>query len=535
MKLATPPWLISCAIAVILGLSVCWLPAPLPITAPASDFSAERGLEHVRAIAQKPHPAGSEENLRVRGYVVSALSALGLRVRVLEGERSGVRLGNVYAELQGERGGKPVVLLVSHYDSTPGGPGAADAASGVATLLETLRAVRAGPPLLNGLAILVTDGEEDQRGLLGARLFVETHPELWRDVKVVLNLEARGNHGPVLMFQTGRGNLDLIALLSKTCPYPIAQSFSQEVQRRMPNDTDFTEFLRIGSTGLNFSFVGGVEYYHSQRDTPDNLSLRTLQHYGSYLLPLTLRLGNADGPTLQSLQGQGDAIFFPLWRGMLVHYPADFTTALASLAVALFGVAVWFKRRSLRAFKVLRSLGLSVLSFILIISSGVAVVLLLVWAFKARRYGPAVIGLPFEDLFLALLAMGSAAVTLGLTQWLLHGLTREERLGGAIVPWLALTLVAARLAPGVDYLFMWPTLLATIALFLPIREEEKAPGWIALGAALTAAPAPLLLAPTTYLLNQAMTIGLAPISIGLISLAFSLIDPHAAYPLRKPR
>ncbi len=524
MKPAIPPWSIPCAIAVALGLSICWLPAPLPISAPASEFSAERSLEHVRAIAQKPHPAGSEESLRVRAYAVSVLSGLGLRVRVLEGQQSGVKLGDIYAELDGVRGGNPPVLLVSHYDSTPRGPGAADAASGVATLLETLRAVKAGPKLLNGLAVLITDGEE--RGLLGARLFIESHPELWRDVKVVLNLEARGNHGPVLMFQTGRGNLDLITLFSKTCPYPIAQSFSQEVYRRMPNDTDFTEFLRIGNTGFNFSFVGGIDYYHSPKDTPDNLSLRTLQHYGSYLLPLTLRLGNADGPTLRGLQGRDDATFFPLWRGVLAHYPGSLTPVLAWLAAALFVIAVWQKRRALRVVKVFRSLGISILAFVFTIAGGVAVVLLLVWTFKAHRYGPAVIGLPYEELFLALLAIGAAALTLGLTKWLLRGLTGEERLVGAIAPWLVLTLVAARLAPGVDYLFLWPALLATIALFLPIRDEGSAPGWLVLGASLTAAPAPFLLAPTIYLLNQAMTIGLAPISIGLISLAFSLMEPR---------
>lgn len=526
MKLATPPWLIPCAIAIALGLSVCWLPAPLPISAPASEFSAERSLEHVRAIAQKPHPAGSEENLRVRAYVSSALSRLGLRVRVLEGKQSGVKLGNIYAELDGTRGGNPPVLLVSHYDSTPRGPGAADCATGVATLIETLRAVKARPKLLNSLAVLITDGEE--RGLLGARLFVESHPELWRDVKVVLNLEARGNHGPVLMFQTGRGNLDLITLLSRACPYPIAQSFSQEVYRRMPNDTDFTEFLRIGNTGFNFSFVGGVEYYHSPRDTPENLSLRTLQHYGSYLLPLTWRLGNADAPTLQALQGRGEATYFPLWRGVLAHYPGRLIPVLAWLAVALFVGAIWHRRGVLHVSKMLRSLGISILAFILAIAGGGAVVLLLVWMFKPPRYGLAIIGLPLEELFLALLAIGAAAISLGLTRWFLRGLTREERLAGAIIPWLVLTLVAARLAPGVDYLFVWPTLLATIALVLPIRSEGCALGWVVLGASLTAAPALLLLTPTIYLLNQAMTIGLAPVSVGLVSLAFSLMEPRTS-------
>jgi acetylornithine deacetylase/succinyl-diaminopimelate desuccinylase-like protein len=109
------------ATAVILGLSGAWLPARLPSQAPPTQFSAERAWQHVSAIARKPHQAGTEENRRVRAYLVAELSKLGLNARVLPATNNGVKLGNVYAEVAGTEGRRPVVLLVSHYDSVTSG------------------------------------------------------------------------------------------------------------------------------------------------------------------------------------------------------------------------------------------------------------------------------------------------------------------------------------------------------------------------------------------------------------------------------
>jgi len=49
-------------------------PAPLPATAAPTVFSAERALRHVQMIAQRPHPNGSAELVRVREYLVAQLT-----------------------------------------------------------------------------------------------------------------------------------------------------------------------------------------------------------------------------------------------------------------------------------------------------------------------------------------------------------------------------------------------------------------------------------------------------------------------------
>ncbi|NRA88720.1 MAG: M28 family peptidase [Rhizobiales bacterium] len=39
-----------------------------------------------------------------------------------------------------------------------------------------------------------------------------------------------------------------------------------------PNNTDFTVFRKLGSTGLNFAFSDAPNYYHSKNDTIEYLN-----------------------------------------------------------------------------------------------------------------------------------------------------------------------------------------------------------------------------------------------------------------------
>jgi Zn-dependent M28 family amino/carboxypeptidase len=84
--------------------------------------------------------------------------------------------------------------LNAHYDSVATGLGASDDTSGVATLLETARALRAsGRRLANDVIFLFTDGEE--QGWMGATAFVEEHP--WaKDVGLALAFDPYILAGP---------------------------------------------------------------------------------------------------------------------------------------------------------------------------------------------------------------------------------------------------------------------------------------------------------------------------------------------------
>src|ERR687894_2768552 len=142
-------------------------PDPLPVSAPANEFSAERAFSHVQQIAERPHPVGSAANAEVRDYLVGQLEDLGLRPTVQEAtsartkERvaSIARVHNIHARIPGSA---PTghVLLVAHYDSVPRAPGAADDGAGVATILEIVRAITSGSPPRNDIDIVFTDAEE---------------------------------------------------------------------------------------------------------------------------------------------------------------------------------------------------------------------------------------------------------------------------------------------------------------------------------------------------------------------------------------
>src|SRR5688572_19794159 len=146
-----------CAVALRAAMH---LPAAAPDSLSAGEFSAERAMRHVRAIAVRPHPIGSAEQRRVADYIMGELATLGLAPQVQEATAIGTRypaagrVRNIVVRVPGTQPGGPAVLLMAHYDGVPAGPGAGDDASGSAVLLETLRALRASPPLRHDVIAL---------------------------------------------------------------------------------------------------------------------------------------------------------------------------------------------------------------------------------------------------------------------------------------------------------------------------------------------------------------------------------------------
>jgi acetylornithine deacetylase/succinyl-diaminopimelate desuccinylase-like protein len=253
-------------------------------------------MQHVREIAREPHPPGTAAHGRAHDYLVERIGAMRLTPNLQDvtavGTRYAVagRVRNVLTRIPGKRPGGKAVLLMAHYDGVAAGPAAGDDASGSAVLLETLRAIRAGEPLENDVIALFTDAEE--AGLLGAAGFVAEHP--WaKDVGVVLNFEARGTHGPSLMFETGKGNLDVVRVLRRV-PGVRATSLSTAVYRVLPNDTDLSELALLEQPAMNFAFIGGVTRYHTSEDDVAHLSAGSVQHHGNNALALTRAFG--DGP-----------------------------------------------------------------------------------------------------------------------------------------------------------------------------------------------------------------------------------------------
>jgi hypothetical protein len=343
----TPAARLTVAFALALWTGLSQIPhsraKPLPADASATEFSAARAIEHVRAISQKPHPLDSPEHERVRDYIASEFAKQGLTPQIESGfselnwgkYHATGNVQNILARLPGYANTRPV-MLAAHYDSVPRGPGAGDDGHGVGVLLETLRALRAGPPLRNDVIFLITDGEE--RGLLGALLFVHEHP--WRsEPGVTLNFEARGTSGAAVMFETSTGNQWLIRGLQSAVPDAVATSVAYEIYRRMPNNTDLTVFKMGGLAGMNFAFIEHPEYYHTAQDTVEHLDPVSVQEQGRYALSLTRWFGNRD----LTVHPPGDAVYFTTAFTPLIVYPAKFAVVLAVIILLGALVVAWHR------------------------------------------------------------------------------------------------------------------------------------------------------------------------------------------------
>ena len=339
--------LLAVGAGVLVGLST---PAPRPADAPEGEFSAGRAFRNVEVIAAEPHVAGSAANDRVREHLVGTLRGLGLQTEVQDavapeaGQLSGAaggatlaRVRNVVARLPGtDPTGK--VFLVSHYDSVQTGPGGNDDAAGTATILEVARALTTGPRLRNDIVFVLTDAEE--ACLCGAAGFAADHP-LARDGGVVLNLEARGSTGPVIMFETSRNNAKLVEVFGKAAPHPVGTSFAVEIYRALPNDTDFTAFLDRKFVGLNSAYIDGGAIYHTPLDVPARVDRGSLQMHGDNALGLAREFGRTD---LGDLSAGHDDTYFPVLGG-LVRYPGWLTLPLAVAALLAVGALGWLLRR----------------------------------------------------------------------------------------------------------------------------------------------------------------------------------------------
>ncbi|MFI0480795.1 M28 family peptidase [Actinomadura sp. 9N215] len=487
---------------------------PSPAGAPAAEFSAGRARADVRAIAARPHPTGSDAARAVRAHIVERLRGLGLAPRVQSaGTAAGAsrrdhlagKVENVHATVPGRRS-TGTVILVAHYDSAPKSPGASDDGIGVSALLEIARVLTAGPRPRNDVVLLFTDGEE--RGLLGAHAYLHGGQAPSPDRSVVLNLEARGTSGPVLMFETGPGGRRLVSSLRHAPPF--TTSVADEVYRRLPNDTDFTEFRDAGFTGMNFAIVGGGARYHTAEDSIRNFSQDSLQDMGTVVLAATRELARSD---LGAARGP-DAVFFTVF-GQLVVYPGWLALPLALAGIAAFAAALWWSRRRERIRPREVAIGAASLPLPLLASAVVGWAGWTVLAMARPGYGTLPTGEPYRAGPLAAgLALLAAAPALA---WIFKARRRlrTPELIATVTGWLCLlSVLTALVVPGAHYLFTLPALAGTVA-FLPFAVR----GWRMAAGALFAATTIVLVVPFAVLLFPVLglPLGMAPLVLLTLS------------------
>src|SRR5205085_3407485 len=296
--------------------------------------------------AQLPHPVDSAQGDAVRERLIAQMRNVGLEPRVTDvfvcnGRRSSAvscaRVRNLVATIGPAQGNH--LLLASHYDSTPTGPGASDDGIGVATMLEVAHLLR-GQRLTRPVTFLFDEGEE--AGLLGARAFLE-HDPLASRVDIAVNLEARGVTGPAIMFETSRPNGPAIALYRAAVSRPVANSLSTDLYRLIPNSTDVAVFDARPWTILNFAVIGNETRYHSAGDDLAALDRRSVQHMGEQLEQVTRAVAQGEAPA-----ASGERLYADIGGQVLIVLPLLFGLVLLGLFFLFFLVESWRRRALVR-------------------------------------------------------------------------------------------------------------------------------------------------------------------------------------------
>jgi Peptidase family M28 len=521
------------AMAVLLGsLVLAHLPATSspPTTAGDSDFDWRRAVTHLRVIAAESHFIGTAAHRKVCEYLQAEAARLpGVRSELQTSVASYrawdplaiATVTNVVARIPGTVNDR-AVLVAAHHDSVPTGPGAADDGSAVAAMLEVLRLAARGPAPRNELIFLFTDAEEV--GSMGAAGFLAALPPADRArIATVLNFDARGTRGPVLMFETSRDNGWLIEQYAAAVPHPVGSSLISAAYGLLNNDTDFSVFRKAGLSGLNFAFIGGLEAYHTSRDTIDDLDLASLQHQGEQMLGLVRRLGSADLGHVD----RPPVVYFDVLGMFLIRYGqwlAWMLAAVCGLGMAL--VVAWGVRaRRLRIRRCAAAAAIVVAT--VVVSALLAQCLWAIVIWLEPRYTLIPGELPSSPAYLAGLVLLASAAALQGSRGLRRSFEPAEAAVGALVPWTALAVVSTFLLPGTSYFFQWPQLcgLGLLLALLHADGAARAPRWLLPAASLLLLPPTVLIVPFAHLLFDAFGMTGIGLVIALWTLWLTLLAP----------
>ncbi|MDO8836208.1 MAG: M28 family peptidase, partial [Vicinamibacterales bacterium] len=312
---------------------------------------------------------------------------------------------------------------------------------------------------------------------------------------------------------------------AEAVPRPAGTSLAYEVYKRLPNDSDFTEFKRMNVVGLNFAFINNVQSYHTPLDSADALDRGSVQGHGDIALSLARRFGDAN-LDLKDWRS-GDAVFFSLPGGWVVRYSAVWAWPLLAAALLLSAWATILVRS--RGDTSYGGLMLAVLLIGAFYSAFVWIGLkvpgwieaLQAWlipvaapeASQAHALGVVCLTLSGWAAFYTLMRMKFAAHT-----WALAS------------AWLVLLAsgVLTYALPGASYLLFWPACVALLVVLVsPSRTSKSAAGaGAAFLLAVAAAPALAILVPTAttvftaLLLSPEGTAGMIVLAgLGVLALA----------------
>jgi glutaminyl-peptide cyclotransferase len=275
-----------------------------------NQFDGMRAYRHVeKLVSFGPRPSGSVELTRAATYIRSQLEESGLLVeeqlfKTLT-PRGPMQFRNIIGKTRIQTG-KPgsVIVIGSHYDTKwmPGVKfvGANDGGSSCGVLLEAARLAAAQPDLwfvfFDGEECMVNYGAED--GLWGSKFFVE---------ELKANRRVNSIKAMILLDMVGDANLNVTipangdsALVQQVFEASRALGYRDYFGYRPAEILDdHTPFVQAGIPAvdlIDFEFGSGPglnDYWHTEKDTLDKLSPRSLEIVGQTTLRLLSLLRNS--------------------------------------------------------------------------------------------------------------------------------------------------------------------------------------------------------------------------------------------------
>jgi hypothetical protein len=498
---------------------------PKPASAPPAEFSAVRAFAAERAIlgGDASHVVGSAAHAGVRDRLAAHLRSLGYDVAIQQTFACTAHVvcapvENIIARTAGDA--RPDALLIAaHYDSVAAGPGASDDGLGMATVVETARALR-GERFRNPIVFLITDAEE--MGLIGAEAFVADE-QLLKSAAAVINIEARGTNGASTMFETSARNRWLIRALAHTLPRPATTSLFASIYDMLPNDTDLTVFKRAGLAGVNFANIGGVQRYHTRLDNLAHVTPSTLQQHGEHALASARALANAD----LRQTSDANAIWFDVLSFFILWWPQGWSLwmAIVALVILLIVVVLRFHDRAMPG----GGATLGVLSFFLSIFVTFLIAFGASWLAGLRAHGAVYVAQP-GPATAAMWLIGIGIPVLIARRFQEHAKFDGLYLGQAI-SWSVIGIVLALVLPGASYLAV--ILAMTCALLGVVRATVGADK--AVVSILTAGVAAILFFPLAVSLYDALGRPSLPVIAAAVALVTTTFAPMIATapPLRR--
>lgn len=257
-------------------------------------FSGRRAMSHARQLVKLgPRPVGTEANRQAADYIEKEMLKLGWRVEQDCFAYRGEMLCNVIAK----RGTGPIVLVGTHYDTRPVAdrdpvdrslpvPGANDGASGVAVLLELARVLDPAATEQMELWLVYFDGEDsgDLAGwewAVGARHLaqkVSQEPRYRPEYVIIVDMVGDADQTLYYEWSSSLWLKEALWDLADTLDY--GDVFVPRHRHHVIDD--HTPFLQIGVPAVLIIDLD-YPYWHTQYDTLDKLSARSLERVGHVL------------------------------------------------------------------------------------------------------------------------------------------------------------------------------------------------------------------------------------------------------------